>query len=276
MRRKWSKNPSPIALALVVLLLAGAGEVAARGLLGLFSESDDNNRIEPSATEPEPVIVQVTQSRPEFAAFVANLQQFNDPAVELYSYVKRGQQIALGQDGEITLTFFNPCHEEVAIGGVIEVTDSTIHGHDSRLEGQAASCRPIHQLMPNSPLYPPDDSDPNPLFDATEWQEIILSGSQPIFKWPGPMEGEIALVQLLDFDQEQPTLIWEIETPFASAIYPSDAHRLIDGHPYRAIVRLPGRPVLTETFSIDRRIAFTNTPVNSVVMIKQHLEESAP
>ena len=161
-----------------------------------------------------PVEVRVTHSTSEFTGFVANLRQVNDPAIELYSFVKIGQQIDLGHSGEIAVTFLSPCHEEVAIGGTIQIAETSIRGRDSRLESRAASCRPLNELLPNGPLYPADESDPNPLFDPTEWQEIVLSGSQPIFKWPGPNEGEIAHIQLFDMDLEIPSVIWEIETPF--------------------------------------------------------------
>ena len=117
----------------------------------------------------------------------------------------------------------------------------------------------------------------NPLFDPTVWQEIVINGNEPIFKWPGGVSGDLTVVEVYDIDQNPPVSIWKTETPFKSAIYPAQPdHALITGHPYMAVVRLADGTMLAQVFSIDQNLAYANIPLNTVVVANRPLQISAP
>ena len=266
MRRPFGPFLHAPALVLITAMAFAAlpEDASARGFLGLFA--NEQEPIVPSAPPTVPVTVDVVQGQLEIVAFIAGLRDVNDPQARLYEFVREDTVFDLGKRGELTLTFIDPCHEEVAIGGKVTVTRTTVKLEEGRLENRAASCRPLHELLPNLVPAPPPPVPPSTLFDPARWREIVINGASPIFRWQAPETGDLTKVRVLDLDQPEPAPLWEAETPFSSAVYPVDAPELVEGHPYRVVVELPDGQTLSETFSVDLRLSYTNTPLNTLVV----------
>jgi hypothetical protein len=245
----------------MAIVMAASPGVQAHGLLGLFA---------PDRPSAPPVAERAEATRPVApkgpVAWISGLRGVADPAAMLYGYVEAGQTFQLGAQGEMTLTFLSPCHEETVVGGTLTVGADGVRINGGAIpNSRALSCRPVRELLPGTdPASKLPDTGP---FRQEDWYEVSINSAEPIFRWPASV-GDAAQIEVIDLDMTEPASLWSTRAYSGAASYPREAPVLEQGRPYLVRASVGNGPVYEAVFSLDPDLAYSSAPVNGLVLLR--------
>lgn len=246
-RRMIKHMPASVALAALVAFAMTTGPVPA-------AAEDLFNSILQDATDA----ISGNDSAPASPSDASNTGAVNSAVVEeaegirtagvaAFSYLYPGQQIDLGPQGTLKLTYFSSCTSEVIHGGtmIVGTIASTITG--GTVERASTQCNAQELAVDTSATEFGASVKRVTPFDPAVWAEATVSTRTPRFAWGG---GE-ATLRIVELDSPQPRVAWQGRVKGPVSAYPKDAPPLTVGMPYRAEIDASNGSPKSVVFSVD-------------------------
>jgi hypothetical protein len=179
-------------------------------------------------------------------AIVEEAAGLRTPGIAEFSYLQPGQQIELGPQGSLRLTYFSSCAVEVIRGGSVTVgtVSSVVAG--GKVERSSTQCEAQQVAVTSSTEEVGASVKRVTPFDPAVWAEATVSTQRPSFAWTG---GD-ATLRIVELDAPEPRVSWQGRVKGPLATYPKDAAPLQIGMPYRVELETAGGP-LAAVFSVD-------------------------
>ena len=244
------KAASSAALAALALLLLGqAGPAAADDPFGFLNDivedatdalSTDNSSSSSGSNAPADIGAAPT-------AIVDEAAGLKTQGIAEFSYLQPGQQIEVGPQGTLRLTYFSSCAVEVIHGGTVTVgtVSSVVTG--GKVERSTTECQAQQVAVTSSTEEVGASVKRVTPFDPAVWAEATVSTQTPSFSWGGGK----ATLRIVELDAPQEHVAWEGKVKGPTAAYPKDAPPLQVGMPYRVEIESAGGPLLSAVFSVD-------------------------
>jgi hypothetical protein len=180
-------------------------------------------------------------------ALVEEVVGIRSPGIAAFSYLQPGQQIDLGSQGNIRLTYFSSCTVEVIRGGraTIGTVASKVTG--GKVERTTTQCHAQEVAVHSSATEFGASVKRVTLFNAAVWAEATVSTQKPSFAW----NGGAAKLRIVELDSPEPRLVWQGSVKGSVITYPKGAAPLQIGVPYRVEIETAGRPPAATVFSVD-------------------------
>jgi len=187
-------------------------------------------------------------------------------AVRPMDYVFAKQTLSLGPKGAVTLSYLSGCLTEQIQGGVV-----TVAAAGSKVAGGKLAARPTPGCRTATPVILASASEAGATvnritpFTGLNWDERILKGGPPTFKWDKAL-GAVTL-RVKDMDQPGEPVIWTVSAAAGQdwAAYPAKAQRLAPGMPFKAEALAGDKVVASALFSIDPALDAADSLANRLV-----------
>lgn len=181
------------------------------------------------------------------SAVVEEAEGIRTAGVAAFSYLYPGQQIDVGPQGTLKLTYFSSCTTEVIHGGTVIVGTiaSTITG--GTVKSTSTQCSAQELAVDSSATEFGASVKRVTPFDPAVWAEATVSTRTPRFAWGG---GE-ATLRIIELDAPQPRVAWQGQVKGPVAAYPKDAPPLTVGMPYRVEIDAANGSPKSTVFSVD-------------------------
>jgi hypothetical protein len=194
------------------------------------------------------------------SAVVEDAEGLRTAGVAAFSYLYPGQQIDLGSQGTLRLTYFSSCTTEVIHGGTMTVGTISSKIAGGKVERTSTQCNAQEVAVDSSATEFGAAVKRVSPFDPAVWAEATVSTQTPRFAWGG---GD-ATLRIVELDAPQPRVAWQGRVKGPVSAYPKGAPPLAIGMPYRVEIDTPGGSPKSAVFSVDPGYVGSNGKVDTV------------
>jgi hypothetical protein len=193
-------------------------------------------------------------------AVVEDVQGIRTAGVAAFSYLHPGQQIDLGSQGTLRLTYFSSCTTEVIHGGTMTVGTISSKITGGKVERTSTQCSAQELAVDTSATEFGASVKRVTPFDPTVWAEATVSTPTPHFAWGG----SDATLRIIELDAPQPRVAWQGRVKGPVSAYPKGAPPLAIGMPYRVEIDTSNGSPKSAVFSVDPGYVGSNGKVDTV------------
>jgi hypothetical protein len=194
------------------------------------------------------------------SAVVEEAEGIRTTGVAAFSYLSPGQQIDLGPQGTLKLTYFSSCTTEVIHGGTMIVGTLASKVSGGTVKSTSTQCNAQELAVDSSATEFGASVKRVTPFDPAVWAEATVSTRTPRFAWSG---GD-ATLRIIELDSPQPRVAWQGQVKGPVSAYPKDAPPLTVGMPYRAEIDPSNGSPKSVVFSVDPGYVGSSGKVDTV------------
>jgi hypothetical protein len=198
------------------------------------------------------------------SAVVEEAEGIRTAGVAAFSYLYPGQQIDVGPQGTLKLTYFSSCTTEVIHGGTLIVGTVASKITGGTVKSTSTPCSAQELAVDSSATEFGASVKRVTPFDPTVWAEATVSTRTPRFAWGG---GD-ATLRIIELDSPQPRVAWQGQVKGPVSAYPKGAPPLTIGMPYRAEIDASNGSPKSVVFSVDPGYVGSNGEVDTVSLTR--------
>jgi hypothetical protein len=202
------------------------------------------------------------QPRGQASGMVEDVKGAPNAGVDFMDFVNPGQQISLGQGGQIVISYFQSCRVETIRGGTVTIgtTESRVQGGTVNAATRACDAKKFAVTTRTAEA----GAAAKRLGKDDVGSETSVKSDKPIFRW---QQKGAASIRVFDVSTPQPQLVWSGSSEKGWVQYPaSGAPKLKPGTPYTVEAALGAQKARAD-FLIDPELKLADTAMNRTVVL---------